>query len=52
MKRFVNFITAAIEWVKAHTAARVLFYGLVVLALLLIYFYLDTSEVSFIYNEF
>lgn len=52
MKRLLNFITAAGERLRSSFGLRLLCYGLILAALVLVSLALQGEGVSFVYNEF
>ncbi len=52
MKKLTNFITNISAKVYSNTALRILFYLLVILALLFIYLLTDGAKIEFVYNDF
>jgi hypothetical protein len=52
MKESANFITAALKKIRSNANARLIFYILVTLAVILAFLALPDKGIEFIYNNF
>lgn len=52
MKKLTSFITKTSSFLHKNTIARLIYFGIVIGALILVRLYTDGESIAFVYNEF